>query len=131
MLIDALADYLQTQGLGTVATNVFVGFLPAKPDTLTALYTTGGPPPDARLGYDNLAFQVRTRGATPRSAYERAMAIYAVLHGLHNTTIGTIDLVDCLAIQSSPVNIGRDEAGRFECSQNYRARIRNPTTHRM
>lgn len=131
MLVDALADYLEDEAHGTVATDIFVGFLPSSPDTLTVVYSTGGPPPDARLGYDNPTFQVRTRGPNPRAAYDRAAAAYALLHGLHDITLGSTLLIDCIALQSSPVSIGRDEDGRFEYTQNYRARIRNPTDHRI
>lgn len=120
MLIDAIADYLQAQGLGTVATDLFVGFLPAQPDAATALYATGGPPPD--LGrYTYPTFQVRTRGADPRAAYDRGMAVLTALHGLHDRTLGSSYLVDCVALQSSPVAIGRDSAGRYEYTLNVRA----------
>jgi hypothetical protein len=131
MLVDELADYLEDVAHGTVATDICVGFLPAAPDTVTVLFSTGGPVPDARLGYDWPTFQVRTRGTNPRTAYDRLAAVYGLLHGLHAVTLGDIYLVDCVALQSAPVALGRDDAGRHEYTLNFRARVRNATTHRI
>jgi hypothetical protein len=123
MMIDALADYLQLNGLGVTGTDLFVGFLPAEPDAVTVLYSTGGPAPELRRPYELPSFQVRTRGTNARTAYDRCKAVYERLHGLHDTQLGVHYLVDCYALQSSPVAIGRDEAGRYEYTLNFQARI--------
>jgi len=135
MISKQIALYLQSQSLGTVGTDIFYGYLPETPDTLTVVYDTGGDIPDARLGYDYPTIQIRTRaavGATSiEDAYNRIAAVYNVLHGLHNITLtdGT-PLVDSLAVASAPFAIGKDDMGRAEFTQNYRLHIRNPTQHR-
>lgn len=45
MILEALADKLQTASVGTVATNVFIGLLPDQPDKCLSLYEYAGQAP--------------------------------------------------------------------------------------
>lgn len=131
-VIDQVADYLAVAGIGVGGVNIFIGFLPQSPDTALSISPTGGFPADGKNGYDEPTFQVYTRAATYIAAVDKANAVYAALQGMHNVTLseGTY-VVNCLALQSAPELIGRDEQERIEFSQNFRIRVRNKTTHRV
>lgn len=135
MISKQIALYLQSQSLGTVGTDLFYGYLPASPNTLTTIYDTGGDTPDARLGYDYPSIQIRTRAAAGNSSIETAYTmmttIYNVLQGLHSIvfTDGT-PLVDCLAVQSSPTAIDLDDMQRAEFTMDFNLHIRNKTNNR-
>lgn len=125
-----LANYIQGLGLGTVGVNLFVGHLPSTPDTAMALTSYGGPAGDGGKGYDNPTVQLRSRAMSNQAAYDQAMAIYAALVSLSNTQLGLRRLVNCQGIQSEPVSLGRDEAGREEYTLNFQLRVRNKTVNR-
>lgn len=134
MLSKSIATYLQSQSLGTIGTTLFYGFLPDTPDTLTTIFETGGTQPDARMSIDYPSIQVRVRqsagSSSFESAYNRIIAIYNALQSLHGITLsdGTT-VIDITAVQM-PINIGKDEKGRAEFTQNYNLTTSKTTIHR-
>lgn len=50
MLLDELASYMQTNGIGTLGTDLFAGQLPESPDACVALYEYGGLAPEHSIG---------------------------------------------------------------------------------
>lgn len=138
MLAVELARYLAYQGLVTfdeagAAGDVFIGRVTSKPDEAVFLFPTGGFGSDPKLGYDLPTVQVRVRGRKddPVGPYERARALYDVLHGLHDVELpGGTWLVLCQAVQSDPASLGQDGNGRYEYTQNYLLDVRAPTRHR-
>jgi len=124
--VDALAQYLETAGVGNynetgVGGDLFINVLPGTPDNAIGLFTTGGPQADAKHGYDSPTIQIRVRGQRdPRPPMNRAESIYKLLHGLDNTllTDGTL-IVNCLCLQSAPVYIGQDSNQRHEYTLNF------------
>lgn len=138
MLVVEIAKYLDQLDLVTfdesgVSGDCFIAGMPPQPTDAVALYPTGGPGSDSKLGYDEPTFQVRVRGRQhPVPAFDRAQAIYDALHGLTNAELpGGTWLVSLLGIQSDPVYIGRDDNNRPEYTLNFRAEIRNVSTHRV
>lgn len=124
MLIDEIADYLAAQGVGTVEVDLFVGHLPAAPDTALAVFATGGFPAGS-YPLDEPTIQVRSRSASLVTAYERLAQVYAALQGLHHITLpGGTWLLNCLGMQSAPTGLGRDEADREEFVLNFRLVVR-------
>ena len=69
MVIDNIAQYLQTTFIGTLAGDIFLDFVPSSPDTMIALMNTGGFQALSGYGYDTITFQVRTRSLNPDTAY--------------------------------------------------------------
>lgn len=111
---------------------VYCEYLPASPDTCSAVFSTGGGvnPGDTVLGYDNPTFQIRCRGANQETAFAACTAVYHALQGMRNTTLGTTYVISIQAVQTAPVNIGRDSQDRAEYTQNYTSIVRHLTTHR-
>jgi hypothetical protein len=133
-LLDGLARWLDDAGLARyepdgVGGDLFLEAMPAAPDVCTVLTLYGGTEPDARLPYDTVSLQVRTRGAQGVSR-ARAHAVYDQLHGARRTDLpdGTYLI---LAVALQPVtSIGLDEQRRHEHVVNFRLDVSSPTTHR-
>ncbi len=127
-----LAVYIDSVTALTLATDLLVEYIPALPDTLVSVTSTGGLPTGAKLGYDKPTIQIYSRSDNPQTAYNNIAAVYNALQGLHQVTLNSnIFLVDCQALQSAPIRLGVDEKQRFEYTQNYILDIRNLTTHRQ
>ena len=111
--------------------NVFEEQSPKSPDTIVSVYSSPGTEADSGLPYDPIHIQIIVRARDPKAATDLWGAIYAFLHGKTYTTLpdGTF-LVYMIGMQSSPIQLGPDDSGRYEFSMNLRGEILNPTTHR-
>lgn len=137
MIIEQIALLLHLNGLVVytplnLQTNeVFLDFLPANPNNIVAIYSTGGPRSNGKHGYDLMAFQIRARGNTILWPTNKLITIYNYLHGLDNTQLADgRKIINCYGLQPSPVNIGLDSNGRNNYTMNYEIEIRNVTSNR-
>jgi hypothetical protein len=118
MMLEALADQLQTDGVATVATNLFIGLMPDSPDDCIAIYEYAGSPPievltdnDATL--ERPSVQVITRAG--RNDYPTARTLIEnARNSLTNITDSTISGVRFLRVnQISSINaLGVDDNDR-------------------
>lgn len=130
MLLDDLADYLSSGGLGAVGTGIFKGFMPAEPvqDAVIVVYETGGQEPIRAMGptagstvvVERPSVQVVCRGAAGDYASPRAtaQAVFQLLEGLPTRTINGVAYKFGSARQQ-PFGFGRDDAGRVLVACNY------------
>lgn len=128
--LEAIADYLQTKGIATLDTNLYIGYLPSSPDTALAIIPTAGYAPESKLAYDKPTIQLFARGVLFTQGYNLLEAVYNVLQSLGSKDISGIHFVDITAIQSKPVTLGRDEQDRSLFSQNYLVQFYNSTDNR-
>jgi hypothetical protein len=106
MLLDELATYLQTTGVGVVGTTIFKGTIPlAGPDALLALVEVPGMAPvltHDHTRYEQPVIQCVIRGAP--HAYETArvtaQAAWAALDGVSNEALSGVDYLWITALQS-------------------------------
>lgn len=127
MLLDDIGSKLQTAGLGTVGTDIFLGFLPTAPDTCIGILETAGLTPERTMGnagvplLERPGFQVICRGARDEYETTRAKA-NAVFRELGSTsgveTINSVRYLDFYAL-SSVYNMGGDENERPHLACNY------------
>ena len=114
MFIEAFRDYLAANGFGTAGTDLFLWF----PPNVTALSTTiaqyTGAVPNAKFAIDTARLQLRVRGTDTQQVVTRAYALYTALQSLSNTSMGAYAVLDCQALQSGPVFLGRNEANLNE-----------------
>lgn len=129
MLLDEIANFLASQALGTVGVDIFKGHLPSNPDDCTVIFETGGYPGSLAADIDYPTFQVLCRARDYETARAKAEQIYAQLHGLAETVLGTRRYLLIQASQA-PASLGQDEAFRHEISTNYRVILENPTARR-
>jgi len=129
-ILEAVGDYLQTNGYGTQGTDIFLAVLPESPDACIAVYENVGNAPEFTMGSDPWAIdrpviQVicrSTRGDYP-TARNQAEAIRALLGAVTNTTISTIPILR-IESQGSVVPMGEDENQRPMVSANFECMVR-------
>lgn len=119
-LVTDVKAYLVAQGQ---ATNTFMGRLPDTPDSATAIFQYAGRNPlfvhnTAGISIDRPALQILNRATTYAEAEARALALYALLAAVVNTTMGstTYQRVEPLA---APFLLNRDELDRTVFAQNH------------
>lgn len=114
--IEELGNRLQSEAVGTLAVDLFLGQLPDTPDTATALLEYGGLEPervyndfDASREMPRIQVMCRSRGyTTARALIESA---YRALD-FANTSLGGTWYLRCRPLQS-PFFLKRDENERW------------------
>jgi hypothetical protein len=129
-ILEAVGDYLQTNGYGTQGTDIFLAVMPESPDACISVYENVGNSPQFTMGSDPWAIdrpviQVICRAA--RSDYptarNEAEAIRALLGAVTNTTISGIPILR-IESQGSVVPMGEDENQRPMVSVNFECMVR-------
>ncbi len=132
MTLDEVADYIESQGLGTVKTRgaspswpIYQNLWPA--GSTDAIFISEGPslPPVDSMGgdvgvceFEQVALVVQVRSSTYSVARARAQAIWGKLHKLGNVLLsGTRYLL--VTARSSPFPMGRDDNGLWLVGCNY------------
>lgn len=127
-LTTQIARFLDANNMGVfdetgVTGNIFSQTSPASPNESISIYTNGGPPGDRTGQYKKVAVQIliRTIPGDPRNGEALADNIIDLLNGYSSKELiaGGNYIVDTEAVQSGPNNIGQDESGRYEYSQNF------------
>lgn len=103
----------------------FVGndFQTSSPDDCAFTRVTGGYAPSEWTTKAQPSFQIVLRTKLPSAAEPKANAIYADLHRKTEFYLGTTRVVKCLADQSAPLYLGKDENGRTMYSLNFTVTI--------
>lgn len=118
MMLDDIADYLSTGGMGTV----YKDFMPTTPDTVVTIYGTGGIAPTHTMKAPHVLeqprIQVSARSASLLTAHQTAKGAYELLSGLRNRTINGV-LYHWVEAVQEPFLLGRDENARFTVACNY------------
>lgn len=112
-LLEELGNYLQTQGLGTLGTDLFLGTLPidapgmVTPDAVTALLETPGFPAQyvhSTLGpdWEQPVLQILVRGAAYdyAGARQHAQDVFLALGTIRNQALSGTSYLWCQPIQS-------------------------------
>jgi len=125
-LLDDIGAYLVTQSIGTLGSDLFLGWLPDTPDTCVAVIEGIGDEALETLGstsstnMEQPALQIICRGApddynTPRI---KAEAVKAALQDVANQVL-TSTLYYRIRMRHPPWPMGKDENKRFMLSTNY------------
>jgi len=126
MLLDEVTSYLQSQGYGTVGTDIFAAFSPDVPDVAIIVHEYPGRPSEQVLGPPgiNLEYpriQIVVRGVYPagyQTARRTSEQIYQMLGKLSNLALSGVRYLSTQPLQS-PFPLRRDEKGRIEIVCNY------------
>ena len=78
-----IGTYLQSQGIGTLGADLFLGLMPDQPDNCIALFEYAGSPPDLHWNGEYPGLQVRVRGTSYEAARSKIGDIVKKLHGLY------------------------------------------------
>ena len=74
-----IANYLETNGLGTYGTNIFTGSEPPGPDDSVTIYEYPGQPPSLKAGLEFPNINIRTRSLSWETARAKLQAIQDLL----------------------------------------------------
>lgn len=127
MLLDDVADYLSSGGIGTVGTDIFKGYMPDTPDGAVAVYETGGlgtvhamNPSAGQAVLEQPRVQVVCRAAAGDYETARAKAhdVFLLMDGLPAREINATQYHWGQAVQS-PFPMGRDESNRVLIACNF------------
>ena len=118
MMLNEIGTYLQSQGTGTLGTDLFLGLMPDQPDNCTALFEYAGSPPDLHWPGEYPGLQVRVRNKSYGAGREKIGKIMGLLHGLHESELsGTRYLL--VKARGSPEVLKRDNNNRIEWFVNF------------
>lgn len=128
--LNELADYLEDQSVGTVATvsnsgNIFIGKLPASPNNCIALLGLPGTIlADSRdvASLNFPRFQVLIRNEDYSDGAQKLIAVRTALHGLLGYYLPHWRIMRCHAEQEGGP-IGSDDQDRFEFTINFIAEL--------
>ena len=129
-ILESIGDYLVTNSQGTLGTSIFLGNLPASPDTCVAVYENAGSSPAFTMGSGGIVIdypmiQVICRAG--KDDYPTARdAVEAIRNLLASVTDVTISGVQILRIEPmGSVNpLGVDPKQRPLLSVNFRCLVR-------
>ena len=122
-ILDALGTYLQAQGQGTLATNIFLARAPDTPDACVTLYESAGSGPDHTFGtgvyaIDHQRIRVVCRAARNDypAARDKAVAVRAVLGAVRDTTLSGVKILTMLATSEVyPLSRDGDDRALIGC----------------
>lgn len=120
-LLNDIGEKLEDESIGTVGTNIFLGYMPDSPDICIGLFIYAGAPPDEvseDVEYPGLQVRVRGAAAGFEDALEKAYDIFNALHGLTDTTL-TATYYYRISANQSPAQMGVDEKDRPEFVINF------------
>ena len=113
-LLDALGAHLQTQGVGTLATNIFLTVMPDEPDACILIIEDNGVGPTHTFGASSYAIErprIRVFCRAPRNDYPaaraKAVAVRNALGAIRNQTISGVSFLSVTAT-SDFYSVGRD-----------------------
>ena len=125
MILESIGDYIQSNSLGTLGTNLFLGKMPATPDYCITVYEYEGMEPHETMGaapysIDKPRIQVVVRAA--RDDYPAARdglnAIRVLIAGITDTTISGTRVLRVTSIGSS-IPLGLDDKDRPRLAANF------------
>jgi hypothetical protein len=87
VMLKEIGTYLQSQGIGTLGANLFLGLMPDQPDNCIALFEYAGSPPDLHWNGEYPGLQVRVRNKSYAAARTKIGEVMAELHGLYEQTL--------------------------------------------
>jgi len=114
LTVDDLADYLATNGMGTVAHDIWPGQRPESPDeVLTLMEYPGGAPGYTQSGVvsENPQVQVSTRGRDYEETRKRCQRAWALFSMFVNRNLNGVWYYRIMP-QHSVFLAGRDQNGR-------------------
>lgn len=125
-ILDAIGSALQTAGVGTLGSSIFLSRSPASPDAVVTIYETGAGYPlytqgstvGAALTVANI--QVVARGAREdyQAARTKITATTAALEALSNSTISDILILRVEQV-GTPSPLGLDDNDRPRVAMTY------------
>lgn len=124
--IEDIGAFLQTNGIGTLGTDIFYTKFPALPHNCIILIGQAGQSTKTTLGktmtLERPELGIRVRNQYDETAEAKAKAIYDLLNLTFNTTLGSTRFKSIKAI-APPFPVGQDKNENFLYSINFSLEI--------
>jgi hypothetical protein len=129
-ILESVGDYLVTNSLGTLGTNLFLGTMPETPDACVAVYENSGSAPMFTMGtggividYPMIQIVARAGREDYPTARDKAESIRTLLASVLDSTISSVNIMRIEPMGS--VNpLGVDSKFRPMVSVNFRCLVR-------
>ena len=121
-MVEDVAAYLETNGVGTRAVDLFVAHMPSTPSDVISLTQSGGfQPTDTMSGtsHENPVLYVNLRHASYPTGYTKITTIFTLLHRFHGALVGGGTRYLSILARSSPAALGVDENNRHRWSLTF------------
>lgn len=123
MLLDDIANLLQSKGIGTVNIDIFKGYKPDKPDNLVALFEYAGNTMELTMGkndpvIERPGLQVWVRNYLYPAGRAKIEQVVDALHGEAELTLDG-DRYLLIRANQSPESMGMDANNRSEFVVNF------------
>lgn len=125
-MIENLATYLEDQGIGTKASDIFIGRMP-EVDNCIMIDQTGGVEPDRYIPIKKPTVQIMVRNTDYTNGLDKIKEIYDLLHQKRDDLVlesGGVDVMLVDAMQE-PTHIGEDDNERHIFTCNFVFRLRS------
>lgn len=117
--IEDVVAYLQTNGVGTLATNMFISTFTGSPDNQIMVNHTGGVEPDRDQPLGRPTVQIMVRNTDYKTGFTKARDIFDLLHQKFAIIkTANTDVMKCDALQE-PTYLGLDVEGRYLFTCNF------------
>lgn len=123
MMIQDLANYIESEGWATVGTDLFIGTLKDSPSDVVILFETGGLPTDRYIPKAEATLQIYIRNTSYANGQSLGETITRGINRLSNVTMGST-YIDYIFLEGELGGIGRDEKNRHEFTCNLVVRYR-------
>lgn len=122
-LLDDIASHLVSKSIGTIGTDLFLGYMPDQPDNCVGVFEYAGEPMELTMGtgdavLERPGLQVRARNKSYSAAKTKIDSVVTALHGLAEQTLNSKRYLLVRANQS-PESIGMDQNNRSELVVNF------------
>lgn len=125
IFIEQIATYLQSQSIGTIASDLFIGNMPDTPNNCVAVINTGGLEPSIDIPDKTPTFQVLIRNTDYEAGELKLAAVRTALHQFMNDyLVANQTYVYYIYLSSEGGHIGKDVNGRDEWSVNFHCKTR-------
>jgi hypothetical protein len=117
-LFMAVGEILQTAGVGTLGTDLFIGTMPAEVKSAAMLREplSGAPVDDGHENFFNTEFQVIVRDPDPLAGYQRCLAISQALRVNRMTNLANGVEISWMVPKTLPISYPKGTADDIEVS---------------
>ena len=113
-----ISGYIQSAGIATLGTDMFIGYQPETPYNTVTLYETGGYPLDKAGFLQYPTLQVIVRNESYGAARSKIDSIINLLHRTTNTTINSTKYCS-IYTTGDATSLGKDDQNRSRLSVNF------------
>ena len=132
-VLSDLGQYLEAQGIGTQAVDLFLSQVPDSPDDIVTIFEYAGNAPSKMGANRSPGIQIRTRSKSYADARQKINDVYLILSAIgdefQDSAAEGVEINGTLYLHfetvQEPLPLGTDSKGRHELALNFIATYRS------